>query len=100
MNHTFDRDHLPLACNVLFATGGTVIAGFTCCLFDNFLVTADRFSEIGDDDTADVTVVTAVCPLFGVNRFSVNEKKNEMQNNFTHFSSFVQKSHGTKSSPN
>lgn len=72
-NNYIDWDHLPLACKVLFATGGTIIAWFTCCLFDDFLVTVivDRFSEMGDVDT-DVVVVVVV--LFGVNRLSENLK--------------------------
>lgn len=81
--YLFDRDHLPLACKVLFATGGTVIAWFTCCLFDNFLVTvlADRFSEMGED----VVVVAVVWLLFGVSRFSENKAKKQREKKFHTF---------------
>lgn len=90
----FDWDHLPLACNVLFATGGTIIAWFTCCLFDDFLVTVivDRFSVTGDDDTDFVVVVAgaaAAVVLFGVNRLSKKwSKKNNEINSHINFSLF------------
>lgn len=86
MRMVFDWDHLPLACNVLFATGGTIIVWFTCCLLDDFLVTVivDRFSAMGDDDTdcGVVVVCAAAAVLFGVNRLS---KKNSEINSHINF---------------